>query len=256
MYIELKDYAKNMGIEKGDIVMISSDAKIMLFDAMRNKASKDLNDFIDGLKEAVGAEGTILFPTYNWDFCKGVTFDIKNTPCLTGSLGSIALGRDDFRRTKHALYSFAVWGKYADELVAMENTDSFGLDSPFAFLREHNVKNFEIDVTLQHCFTFTHFVEENVGVPYRFIKNFTANYIDEVGSETERTYSMLVRYLDKDVTVTIDPIEPDLIAAGAARRFEINSSSILQVNFGDAYPVLENDIRNNNSGKLCEWKQL
>ena len=32
---------------------------------------------IDVLLEAVGPTGTIVFPTYNWDFCRGKGFDIK-----------------------------------------------------------------------------------------------------------------------------------------------------------------------------------
>ena len=251
-YISLRDYAKHLPIEKGDVVFISSDAKLMMLEAMRNKQKLDLNEFIDGVIEAVGEEGTILFPTYNWDFCKGVTFDYKNTECLTGSLGTVALGRDDFRRTRHPIYSFAVWGKYQDELFAMDNKDSFGVDSPFEFLRAHNAKNIIIDVTLQHCFTFTHYAEEQSGlVDYRYVKDFTADYIDAAGVTTRRTYSMFVRYLDREVIVTIDPILPDFLEAGVATKYTINSSDIIMVRMGDAYPILLDDIANNHSGKIC-----
>lgn len=92
----------------------------------------------------------------------------------------------------------------------MNNTDSFGLDSPFAYLREKNAVNYIIDVSLMHSFTFVHFAEENSGaMKHRYIKNFTADYVDESGNREKRTYSMFVRDLDMDVRALIDPIEED-----------------------------------------------
>ena len=254
-YIPLKEYGKQMGIKTGDIVFISSDAKIMLLDALRNKSSKDLNDFIDGLIEVVGENGTIFFPTYNWGFCKGDTFDYHSTACETGALGTVALHRGDFKRTKHPIYSFAVYGKDKEYLVGLDNKDSFGLDSPFNYFKEKNVINYIIDVSLQHSFTFTHFAEEHSGVvEHRFIKEFSSQYIDERGIESTRVYSMFVRRLDMDVRTLIDPIEEDYIQNKAGHRFSINNSNILRVELGKAYPILLNDIEYNRSRKLCSYK--
>ena len=244
-YIPLNEYARFMEIEPGDIIFVSSDARKLMWDALSNRSSTDLNHFIDGLIEAVGPEGTVIFPTYNWDFCSGTPFNYQTTPCKTGTLGTLALKRADFKRTKHPIYSFAVWGKYQAELYALENKDSFGLDSPFAFFKEHNIKNHIIDVTL----------EQHSGVvKHRFVKDFSSGYIDEHGQESLRTYSMFVRDLEMDVQTLIDPIEPDFIAQGAEKQFYINSSQIKCIRMGDAYNILLRDIVENNSRKLCKFK--
>ena len=254
-YIALKDYARHMEIQRGDIIFISSDAKVMLWDAVSHGAEADLNPFIDGLLDAVGTDGAVIFPTYNWGFCQGETFDIRKTPCKTGTLGTLALKRGDFRRTKHPIYSFAVSGACQDALCQMTNADSFGLDSPFAFFKERGVINYVIDVSLKNCFTFTHFVEEHSGVVrHRFIKNFRAGYIDENGQETTRTYSMFVRDLDMDVVTTIDPIEADFLARGAEKRFQVNGSQIKRIDLKAAYDIMLADILNNRSRKLCSYK--
>lgn len=254
-YIELNDYPKYMDAQKGDIIFISSDTRRMLCDAMRNQADSDLNLFLDGLIKAVGEEGTIILPTYNWSFCEGNIFDYKKTKSKTGRLSVLALEREDFKRTKHPIYSFAVYGKYKDELCAMENRDSFGADSPFAFFREHNIKNYIIDVTLKNCFTYVHFVEEQSGmVCYRYIKNFEGDYIDEDGNCTKRIYSMFVRKLDLDVQSTVDLIEDDFIKTGTEHEIQINSSRIKCIHLGDAYDIILNDIRNNKSQKICTYK--
>lgn len=253
-YMELKHFWDKLGIEEGDIVFISSDVKRLLATARMHREPLDLNILIDALIRLVGKEGTVIFPTYNWDFCSGKTFDIKKTRCKTGSLGTVALKRDDFRRTQHPIYSFAVWGKYQKELCEMDNKDSFGNDSPFAFFKKHNVKNYIIDVTLQHCFTYVHFVEEQSGVvKYRYIKEFTADYIDENGQTERRAYSMFVRDLDLDVFVTINPLEDDLIKEGAEFKYIVNDINVSLIRMGDAYDIIMKDIVENSSKKLCTY---
>ena len=253
-YILLKDYSKYMEIDKGEIVFITSDSKKLLWDAMCHKEKADLNAFIEGVISAVGEGGTVIFPTYNWDFCGGKAFDYNNTPCKTGTLGTLALKRTDFKRTRHPIYSFAVYGKYQDKLCAMNNTDSFSLDSPFAFFKEYNVTNYIIDVTLEHCFTFAHFAEEQSGVvKYRFVKDFTADYIDANGKKNNRTYSMFVRKLDLDVQTLIDPIENDFINEGAEQKININNSEIKKIHMGLAYDIMMRDIVENRSRKLCRY---
>lgn len=254
-YIRLEEYPRYMGIKKGDTVFISSDVKIMLWDARENEGKMDLGLFIQALKDAVGDSGTVIFPTYNWDFCSGKAFDYKKTSCKTGALGMLALKQHDFRRTKHPIYSFAVWGKFQSHLCSLDNKESFGVDSPFAFFKEHDVKNYVIDVSLEHSFTYVHFVEQQSGlVNYRYEKEFHGDYIDENGQKEARIYSMFVRDLDMDVHVTIDPIYQDFIAKGAAKEpIQINHSEISLIYLGKAYDVVLKDIKENRSGKICTY---
>ena len=254
-YVSLADYAGKMDISKGDVILVSSDVRKMMWDAVIHKDERDLNLFIDGLIDATGPDGTVIFPTYNWNFCSGVPFDVRSTSCMTGVVGETALKRRDFIRTWHPIYSFAVHGFFQNRLLEMKNSDSFGLDSPFAFFRENNVKNYIIDVTLQHCFTFAHFVEEQSGcVNYRYLKKFTGDYYDENGVCTSRTCSMFVSNLDLDVITTIDPIEEDFLKTGVERKIFINSSEIKKIELGRAYDILLDDIVNNRSRKLCTYK--
>ncbi len=254
-YVSLCDYPKYMEVHKGEIIFISSDSRKLMWDAAVNRKSTDLNVFIDALVDAVGETGTVVFPVYNWDFCRGETFDIRRSPCQTGILGTIALKRGDFIRTRHPIYSFAVKGYYADTLLAMNNRDSFGDDSPFAFFNCHQAINYIIDVSLQHCFTFAHYVEQHSDkVKYRYIKNFTAGYIDNDGNTSNETYSMYVRDLSLNVETTIDPIEHDFIQEGVEKKFSINSSEVKKINLAGAYKIIMNDIVENRSRKICKYK--
>ena len=69
------------------------------------------DEIINQIQSVIGKNGTLLINSFNWDFCKGIDFDPKNTPSKTGALSNIALKRKDFMRTKNPIYSFLVSGK-------------------------------------------------------------------------------------------------------------------------------------------------
>ena len=252
-YLKVIDF---FGIKKGDTLFISSDVKQLFFnEAISTGEVPDANAFIDALIEKVGPEGTLLFPTYNWDFCKGVTFDWKKTKGKTGSLGNVCLKRTDFKRTKHPIYSCVVWGKDKDYLCSNDYVSSFGKDSIFAYLDEKHARQVVIDVSLTHSFTYIHYIEEMASpIEYRYMKNFTSKYIDSEGSETTRTYSMLVRDLDLDVQTIFEPIEEDFVRNGLEHAYEINSINYYVIDdlHSLIVPVLD-DIKNNKSRKICKY---
>ncbi len=253
-YIKLRDLAAKFGLSKGDNVFVTSDVKQLLYDCLQHEDDTDLNILIDGIIDIIGEEGTLVFPTFNWSFCKGSAYDHYKTPCKTGSLGKIALSRDDFARTKHPIYSFAVWGKGKEELILMDNKSSFGADSPFTYFVEHNFKNLFIDKDCQHSFVFVHYVEEQNGpVPYRYLKDFTADYTDAAGVTSQKTYSMNVRDLDMDVTILIYPYEPEFEEKGILKRFYINDIEYKIIDLAKSYPIIADDVKNNRSRKLCSY---
>ncbi|HAG68432.1 MAG TPA: hypothetical protein DCL38_00500 [Lachnospiraceae bacterium] len=253
-YISLKELALKLRLYEGENVFVTSDVKRLLYSLIEHGDDTDLNILIDGIQRVIGPSGTLVFPTFNWAFCKGVAYDHFKTPCKTGSLGKLALARGDFRRTRHPIYSFAVWGKGTEELCLTDNKSSFGADSPFTYMLEKDFNNLFIDKDLQHSFVFVHYVEESNGpVPYRYLKDFTAGYTDENGITTTRTYSMNVRDLDMDVTNRIYPYEPDFKEAGVMEEFYINDIEYKIINLKGAYPIIADDVLHNRSRKLCSY---
>ena len=96
MYNEL---IKKMNIKKGENIFIASDISRIGLKFYEKKETFDLDVFLDKLKEKITKEGTIVFPTYNWDFCRGISFDYNKTKSKTGSLSQKALKRKEFQRT-------------------------------------------------------------------------------------------------------------------------------------------------------------
>ena len=253
-YVRLIDIPAQLGLKKGDNVFVTSDVKTLLYSLVEHGDETDLNILIDGIIDIIGEEGTLVFPTFNWEFCKGIRYDHYKTKCKTGSLGTLALKRDDFKRTKHPIYSFAVHGKGMEEMCAMDNKSSFGADSPFTYMLEHDFINLFIDKDLEHSFVFVHYVEEQNGpVSYRYLKDFTAEYTDAEGNTSTKTYSMNVRDLDLDVTNRIYLYEPDFLEKGVMKQFYINDIEYKTISLKGAYPIIADDVINNHSYKLCSY---
>lgn len=253
-YVSFKKIPSMWGLNKGDVVLISSDVTRLFTICHENNEEFDINVFIDEIKKVVGETGTILFPTYNWDYCHNVPFNYKKTRSQTGLMGQIAMKRSDFKRTKHPIYSFAVYGKDQEMLCKMNNITSFGPDSPFAYLEDVKACNIIIDVPYNHCFTFMHYIEQKTQVSYRYEKTFSVDYVDEKGKKEVRSYSMYVRNLDMDVVNDMTKMGELFEAKGISCKQFINDIEFKKVDLALCAPLIEDDIRFNRSKKICRYK--
>lgn len=196
---DFSELLEGLDIKKGDIIDVASDMASIMVYYMKRKIKCSPDAIIDMLKTAVGEEGTLMIRTFNWDYCHGSDFDIRVTPGKTGLLGNAALKRDDFKRTRHPLYSWMVWGKDADKLVAMDNISAFGEGTPFEYLYENHGKQLCLGNAQTDACTQLHHAETVAKVPYRYNKPFEGMYTDIDGHTEKRIYTMPVRPFDVSV---------------------------------------------------------
>ena len=247
----LKKILIDLGITKGDILYVSSDVKTLLYHmateyGVTKKEERDsaLNDLIDTFQDVVGTEGTLLFPVFSWDWCRGKGFNIKSTKGEVGALQNWVLdNRDDFKRTRYPMYSFMVWGKDRDYLTSMDNQDAWGHASPFYYLQTHGAKQLLFDIESYQGLTFGHYVEQEVAVPYRHPKYFFGNYTDENGITEKRMYSMYVRDLNVESGVGIH--NDWLIENHVAKRATWEGNALTVVDLRKAYPIIREDMLSN-----------
>lgn len=196
---------KSCGVEVGDTILIHSSIKRTLYEA-RNFGYLDITPkvILDSFIHSVGGNGTLLFPLFNFDFTKGVPFDIRSTPSQMGALTECARTSPGAVRTGHPIYSFAVIGKRAEDFRTINNESGYGADSPFALLREMNGKIGVLDLPDQNSMTFYHHMEEMCLVDYRYFKKFSADYTGYEGLTASRTYSLFVRNLERGILTSVD----------------------------------------------------
>lgn len=265
---DFKDILGKSGIKTGDVLYVASDIAGIIVDARRElriSAKEDRGLFCDGiitaLQEAVGQEGQLLFPVFSWDFCRGKNFDCRKTRGEVGILGNYVLfHRPDFVRTAHPIYSFMVWGRDMELLGRLQNQESWGRQSPFAYLHKIGAKQLNLNVSTQRSFTFQHYVEQSLEVPYRYPKYFMGRYIDADGTKEVRVYSMYVRNLDIEMKEFMP--EEFVLNSGCARRTDWRTVYFTVIDLKKAYDVLACDLRENGGNNMycfanyqLQWEQ-
>lgn len=249
-YIPYEKIVNYLDVSQGDILLIGSDITRLYKSSLKNQDKMELNLFIQSFIEKIGEQGTLLFPTYNWGFCRGLDFDYSSTPSQTGILSQKALENSLFKRTQHPIYSFAVWGKDQDYLCNLNNKSAFGEHSPFEYLHFNKAKMLMIDVEYQNSFTFVHYVEERKKVKYRYMKEFIGDYTDCLNNKEQKTYSMYVRDIEKGVCTAISEIGLDIDKENKYKNQKINGVNFRIVDLYEAYEIIQKDIVENNSKKL------
>lgn len=256
---EFSEKLQALDVASGDILYVSSDMTRLTAGAIRTlklRGKSGIDDYLNGLVETlqtlVGEKGTLLFPIFSWDFCRGKTFDIRSSLGDTGSLPNwILTHRTDFLRTRHPLYSFLVWGKDAELLRHMDNKDAWGTDSPFGYCHRNQAKLLLLDVTPGQGNTFHHYIEEMARVPYRYPKDFVSGYIDEFGHEERRRYQMYVR----DLSIESEELTADDFydKNGLQKKTEFSGVTIRLIDLAATYQPLVNDLLTNGGANLYRF---
>jgi len=190
---------RNCKIVPGDTLLLHSNITKWTISLLKSDNKKPLQLILDSLINFLGKEGTLLLPTFNFDFSNFGYYDYLKTPSQMGSLSQESLKRKNFTRTKHPIYSFAVHGYHSKLFINLQNIGATSSDSPFALIRKLNGKIGIIDLSDQDSMTFYHYVEDYLSVPYRYNKIFNGKYINENGNEVFSSYSLNVRNLDEGI---------------------------------------------------------
>lgn len=133
---------------------------------------------IDALLDAVGAQGTVVMPTFTWQRNHAqpvLVFDVANDPSETGRITEVFRRRPGVLRNEHVCHSTAAFGPAAGHVTG-------GNVHPFAF-----------DASLYRCYelnswyvllgcgfssaTALHTAEEIVQVPYRHYRDFKGSEV-------------------------------------------------------------------------------
>ena len=200
----LKDEFCALGMQSGDTIFVHSSYSTL--SRAPGGVEGGPQTVIDAILEVVGEAGTLIMPTFNYDFLKGVPWDIRTSPSQMGVLTELVRSDPRAKRMHHAIYSMAAIGKNADELEAHRSSDCFGESSIFTKFREWDAKILILGLIYSKSITFLHHCEQMAGVDYRFLKEFSGQSIDAQGKPHQETYTMFVRDVERGVVLDFEPI--------------------------------------------------
>lgn len=241
----------SVGINNSDSVLLHSNVKRLIRELIKRGIKNPLDIILDSFIDAVGTDGTLILPLFNFGFTSGVSFNVTTTPSLMGALTETARIRLCPSRSGHPVYSFCAFGKYADQIHEIDNESAYSLSSPFGFLRRINGKVASLDLEDQGSMTFFHHVEEVCQVDYRYMKWFESEYVDISSNISSRSYSIYVRNLEKGVRTHVNPAGDQMWRAGIYRGDPPGIDSGLRVALAnDFFDFVENIILSGKAENL------
>ncbi len=193
------------------------------------------SELLARLMDTIGQLGvkTIMFPTFTFSFCNNEIFDRENTRSRMGALTEYARKLPQAVRSSDPLMSSVAIGSNLDPVKNI-GTASIGIGSTFDILHNTpNVRFLFFGVRLYLCFTYTHYVEAQLGMPYRYPRDFSGTLIENGQARTE-TFSLFVRYQGVEPTQT-DYFEEYVLGKNLAQKIACGDGWITTIREEDGF---------------------
>jgi aminoglycoside 3-N-acetyltransferase len=233
----LVDEFQKLGVQQGDTLLVHSSYKSL------GGVDGGPQTVIKALETALGPEGTLIMPTFNFDFNKGVPWDVRTTPSKMGILTELVRLDPRAKRVFHPFYSFAVLGKHAEMLGSLRYKSAYERNSVFGKLRDLDGKIMIIGLSYTNSMTFFHHIEQMEGVDYRYLKQFTGQVTDENGNTYTDTFEMLVRDIDRGVVTEVNPMGELMEKAGIVQIRKIGDADVKLMKANDVYEFTAREMK-------------
>jgi aminoglycoside 3-N-acetyltransferase len=234
---ELIEGFQNAGVAAGDTLLVHSSFKSL------GGVEGGPQTVIDALLEVLSPEGTLIMPTFNFDFNQGKPWDVRKTRSKMGALTEVVRMDPRAKRVFHPFYSFAILGKHAEMLGSLRYKSAYERNSVFGKLRDLDGKIMVIGLSYNNSMTFFHHIEQMEGVDYRFLKQFTGEVTDENGNTYTDTFEMLVRDIDKGVMTMVDPMGALMEEAGVIKSRKIGDADVKLMKANEVYAFTAREMK-------------
>ena len=228
---------RDLGVEEGDTLLVHSSYKSL------GAVDGGPQIVINALESVLGEDGTLVMPTFNFDFNKGTPWDVRLTPSKMGVLTELVRNNPRAKRVFHPFYSFAILGKHAEMLGSLRYKSSYERNSVFGKLRDLDGKIMVIGLSYTNSMTFFHHIEQMEGVDYRFLKEFTGEVTDWDGTTKVDTFEMLVRDIDKGVITEVNPMGELMEKEGIIKVGKIGEADVKLMKANDVYAFTAREMR-------------
>lgn len=175
---------REIGADDCETLFIHSD---ILFGTMQKGMKR--KEYLQAIYDAVEQlhVRNLIVPAFTYSFCNHEDYNVQTSATSMGAFNEYVRKKPGRYRTLDPLLSFSV-PEQLREPFSVPCDHSLGEDSGFDILhRMRNVKFLFFGARLGNCFTYVHYVEKMMDVPYRFDMPFQGRIIDENGDIYEKT---------------------------------------------------------------------
>lgn len=231
---DVVDALARLGFEKGDVLLMHSDiARTGLPEGFDRSDRDYLPRFIyEAIREVIGAEGTLVAPTFSYSFCNREIFDPDKTPGKVGEFGNWLRRQPGAMRNEDPNFSFCALGPKAGDVFHDLSNNSFDLErSVLANLKRLDACLLSWGLKASH-FTCGHFGELHSYSPNRYKKLF-AGLIKKGDSLRKETWIYPVRVNVPNSTPDDQAFTDFLLEDAIAAALPLGRSCLIGASFND-----------------------
>lgn len=180
---------------------------------------------------------TLVFPTFTFSFCNNEIYDPATSKTPMGAINEFARKTGLGFRTEDPLLSIYVIGARLN-LDMPPGIESIGVDSSYDRLHNSgkNIKFLFFGADMSACFTYTHYMEAILNVPYRYPRKFNG-FIRKAGESTPAEALLHTTY--GNCVLNPEPVTRNTMQArGQLREVPIGGSLICCFSEKDAHETL------------------
>ncbi|TDL48489.1 AAC(3) family N-acetyltransferase [Paenibacillus dendritiformis] len=187
--------------------------------------------------------GTLVFPAFTFSFCNKEIYDVKNSRTSMGALNEYIRNQPGVVRSIDPILSMIAVGDKAN-MFEKVGKSSLGINSGYDILhQQENVKFLFFGAEIGECFTYIHYVEDIMRVPYRFDMPFSGTIIDAEGNKFEDEYKLYAGCAGVKPACSYY-FEDYLLENGFLQKTHIGNKPITCISAKDAYREIRKKIEN------------
>jgi aminoglycoside 3-N-acetyltransferase len=181
---QMKTALQSVGAADCDVLYIHTDMAFGLPAVRRRYLLAELLHIIESLDI-----DTLVFPTFTFSFCNSEPFNVQKSCTPMGALNEYARKTGRGTRSVDPLLSVYVLG---DAFDLVDNLSEYSIGKGSNYDRLHHcgkeIKFLFFGADMRECFTYTHYMEAIIGVPYRYDREFTGTIIDDGKFRSSRAW--------------------------------------------------------------------
>jgi aminoglycoside 3-N-acetyltransferase len=208
---------------ESDVIVFHTDLKeVGIIDKVKPREQL-LSDYWSVIQEIAG-ERCLLFPTFNYDFCRNGIYEVETAPAEVGVLNEYVRQLNPNQRTRTPVFNYCILNNKGFSFSAVDNP--FSIDSTFGELVANHAQIVFFGAHLDGN-TFIHHVEEVMNIGYRYIKPFSGEIIEPDGSRKQITLQYRVRPLDGNLLYDWTRLEMELEAEGLLLKYPLGHGHLM-----------------------------
>lgn len=233
------DTLKEVGANDCETLFIHSDITFGMLE--KGIKRKELLQILHDQVSSLGVKN-LIFPTFTYSFPNNEDYYIGSSKTSMGAYNEFARKLDGRFRTDDPLLSVSV-PISLKEMFSNVSNHSLGKGSALDIVHHMDgVKFLFFGAEMAECFTYVHYVEKMMEVPYRFDMPFSGKVIYEDGTVKERTQSIHTQCAGVILPSKYDYFEKEMEEKGYLKKKRVGDKYISCLDERDAYREIKNKI--------------